>query len=301
MNNSANDVPLFSSPTRTDESFRVLRIDQDYAGCSWHFHPELQLCHVISGSGQRLIGDRVCPIEPGEVVLLGANVPHVWRYDSAGMEPVDAIVVHFDEQLFGAEWLQKKEFQDVRLLLSRAGQGLLARGSLRESVAVQLQQLPETQGLARVISLLEILHKLSESRQLSPICSSGYQPVAARLDVERLRRACDYIAEHAFGCIDRDTVAQVVHMSGSGFSRFFKTHTGLTFQEFVADVRVSKACQLLISTNDGMASIAAACGFGDLTTFNRAFRKLRDCTPSDYRRQAVQIQTPDNAEVSSQS
>ena len=60
----------FASPQRADESIRVIAIDESYSGCSWHFHPELQLCHVGSGCGQRMIGDRVCDIEPGEVILL---------------------------------------------------------------------------------------------------------------------------------------------------------------------------------------------------------------------------------------
>jgi len=138
-------------------------------------------------------------------------------------------------------------------------------------------------GLSRIITLLEILNRMAESRELSTICSIGFQPVAAELDVERLRRACDFINDHFHEELSRDRVAEVVHLSGSGFSRFFKAHTGMTFQEYVADVRISQACSFLATTRLSITEVALECGFSELTTFNRTFRKYRDTTPTKYR------------------
>ena len=274
---------LFAAPRRADESIRVITIDARYAGCSWHFHPELQLCHVSEGRGQRLIGHRLCDIEPGEVILLGSNLPHVWRYDKTEGGIVGATVVHFDADVLGNDWLSRPELRDVRLLLSRASQGLQAIGDLRPQLIERIAQLADSSGLSRMIGLLELLQLMSESREMRTICGTGYQPVAAQLDVERLRRACDFITENAHQALSRDTVADVVHMSGSGFSRFFKSRTGMTFQEFVSDVRISRACELLASTSFSITEIALECGFSDMTTFNRTFKKFRAATPSRYR------------------
>lgn len=281
--NAAEAAQRFASPKRMDQSIEVIEVDESYSGCSWHFHPELQLCHVESGFGQRLIGDRVCEIQPGEVILLGANLPHVWRYDSTADDDIQATVVHFDESVLGSDWLQRPELRDVRLLLTRAGQGLQARGDVREHLIEKIGALTNAHGLRRIIVLLEILQVMAESRDLETVCSSGYQPVAAELDVERLRRACDYIKEHAHESLDRETVARVIHMSATGFSRFFKAHTGMTFQEFVSDVRISRACQLLANTDLLITDIALQCGFGELSTFNRTFKRFRDTTPTKYR------------------
>ncbi|MEL6107611.1 MAG: AraC family transcriptional regulator [Planctomycetota bacterium] len=279
----------FVAPSRADESVRVIRIDERYEGCSWHFHPELQLCHVARGRGQRLIGDRLCEIEPGEVILLGSNLPHVWRYDECDRGRIDATVVHFDPAVLGNEWLNRPELRDVRLLLSRASQGLQAAGELRSELAENIIRLTETTGLARLIGLLELLHQMSTSMEMRTICTTGYQPVATQLDVERLRRACDFITEHANQEITRDAVAEVVHMSASGFSRFFKTHTGMTFQEFVADVRISRACELLASTNLSVTQIALECGFSEMTTFNRTFKRFRETSPTKYRSMVARV------------
>lgn len=277
---------LFAAPTRADGSIRVINVDEHYAGCSWHFHPELQLCHVTRGCGRRLIGDRLCDIEPGEVVLPGSNLPHVWRYDECGRGDIEAAVIHFDADVLGSDWLNRSELRDVRLLLSRASQGLQAHGSLREQLAERINLLAQSTGLRR---LLELLHLMSESKEVETICCTGYQPVAAQLDVERLRRACEFISEHAHQELSRDAVADVVHMSGSGFSRFFKSHTGMTFQDFLSDVRISRACELLGTTNQSITEIALECGFSEMTTFNRTFRKFRDTTPTNYRAIVTQL------------
>lgn len=278
-----NSPKLVASNLSSKEAVRVTAIDELYSGCSWHFHPELQLCHVAQGCGQRLIGDQFCDIEPGEVVLLGSNLPHVWRYDECKQGNIEATAVHFDANVLGTDWLDSPELRDVRLLLTRASQGLQAHGTLRSLLVERIADLTNTTGLGRIISLLEILHIMSTSRDLRAICSTGYQPVAAQLDVERLRRACEYITEHCHEELTRDSVADLIHMSASGFSRFFKSHTGMTFQEFVSDVRISRACELLASTSMPVTEVALECGFGELTTFNRTFKRFRDTTPTKYR------------------
>ena len=285
-------VPVFQLPNRNDESFRIIAIDQSYSGCSWHFHQELQLCHVLGGVGQRIVGDRICPIEEGKVVLLGSNLPHVWRYDPAHSGRTNAVVVHFDPSFLGAEFLEKPEMRDVRLLMARAGQGLQAKGETRALVAEKLILISRQTGFSKVLGLLEVLHDLAVSSELEAICSGGFQPVAAQLDIERLRLACDYVKDNLQNAIDRETVAKVTHMSPGGFSRFFKSHTGMTFQDYVADVRIGHACQLLADAMLGIGEIASRCGYSEFSTFNRAFKKFRQTTPSEYRDQINILRDP---------
>jgi quercetin dioxygenase-like cupin family protein len=77
-------APYRQVQTLPNESFRLIEVSGPQSGCSWHFHPEHQLGFVIQGTGERVVGDSVCPIHPGEVVLLGANLPHVWHYQGGG-------------------------------------------------------------------------------------------------------------------------------------------------------------------------------------------------------------------------
>jgi len=244
---------------------------------------------VEEGAGQRVIGDSIRPIETGELSLLGANLPHVWRYLATGHAKVRASVIHFEDDFAGVDFLKQAEMREIRLLLVRAVQGLLIGGKTRKKVTKLVHRACRHDGFERVLDLLEILHCLSVSKELVPICSPGYQPTEADLHLERLKRVLQYIDEHLDGPIDRDTAATLIHLSPNGFSRFFRTHTGRTFQDFVIDRRISHACQLLFDANLSVTDVAFQCGFGSIAGFNRTFKRMRQMNPTEYRRRMTEV------------
>jgi AraC-like DNA-binding protein/quercetin dioxygenase-like cupin family protein len=278
-------VPVFCSQSGANESFRLIEVNETYSGCHWHFHPEMQVGHVIGGTGERAIGDSLHAIEPGEVILLGPNLPHVWRYDvDRSSARVEAIAIHFKADFLGAGFLDLPELRDVRLLLSRACQGLQFVGEIRKRLAEQLVSLRMQHGFERLLQFLQILHEMAGSREVVTLSSSITQPFAAELEQKRLQRVFDFVAGHFPEGINREAAADLACLSPSAFSRFFKAHTGLNFSDYVADVRVGHACQLLLQPQIPINAIALRCGFEDLSTFNRAFRKRRAMSPSAYRR-----------------
>jgi AraC-like DNA-binding protein/quercetin dioxygenase-like cupin family protein len=269
-----------------DESFRLLEVSGPDAGCSWHFHPEHQIGFVLRGMGERVVGDHVCPITPGEVVLLGANLPHVWHYQGGSRpDDVQALVIHFSDDFLGTEFFRKPELRDIRRLLARARLGLQAIGATRMKAAALIQQMVEHEGFQRLVDLLSLLNMLASSSEMTTLCSSGFQPLAAAGEIKRLREVCDYIQRHYSDPLDRDAIAAIAHLSPSAFSRFFKVHTGKTFRDFVAEVRVGHACRLLLQADDNITEVAMRCGFADGSVFDRSFRRLKKMSPTQFRRQ----------------
>ena len=67
------------------------------------------------------------------------------------------------------------------------------------------------------------------------------------------------------------------------FARHFRICTGHTYWDYINQIRLKKASQLLVETNDAICKIALACGFHDVSSFNRSFKKDIGCTPSEYR------------------
>jgi hypothetical protein len=61
----------------------------------WHYHPELELNLILAGEGIRFVGDSVAPFGPGELVLLGPHLPHLWqsRLPAAGPEQAEAVIL----------------------------------------------------------------------------------------------------------------------------------------------------------------------------------------------------------------
>ena len=74
-------------------------------------------------------------------------------------------------------------------------------------------------------------------------------------------------------------------MSAPAFSRFFRQKTGKTFVAYLAELRIGRACRLLIETDRTILEICLDSGFRNLANFNRRFRAQKKVTPREFRRQ----------------
>jgi AraC-like DNA-binding protein len=95
----------------------------------------------------------------------------------------------------------------------------------------------------------------------------------------------DYITEQYTQDITLAEVAKRMNMTESRFSRYFRRVTGNTFTDFVNRLRVNRACQLLMDTDQYISTICYDVGFNNVANFNRRFLELKGTTPRDYRRQ----------------
>ena len=282
--------PVFEQTPRAQwESFHCEVVRGPSYHAAWHFHPEYQLTLVIKSSGHRLVGDHIAPLHPGDLALIGSNLPHVWQEDEArrgsSAVVVHAIIVRFLETFAGRDFLEIPEMEAVRRLLRRSARGLHVTGATRDIVAEKMRRLPASVGLERITGLLSILDTLARSKELRPIASPGFLPVLESSDQDRMQRVCNYINSHLAGTIDRARVAREAHLSEGACSRFFKLRTGKTLPQYVNELRVGRACRLLAEEEGKITGIALECGFTNLANFNRRFREITRVTPRDYRRQ----------------
>jgi AraC-like DNA-binding protein len=281
--------PVFEKTPETEgESFHCEVVRGRSYNATWHFHPELQITLVLQGQGYRLVGDQVAPLKPGDLVLLGANLPHVWhqdRLDRRSDPGVHATVVRFRESFAGRDLLDLPEMAPVRRLFQRAVRGLEVTGRTRSVAAARVERLPQLWGLARLSEFLAILDLLAQSRDLKPIASPGFVPGRLTEDQDRMQRITSYINEHLADPIGRADVARVAHLSVGAFSRFFKLRAGKSLPEYLNELRVSRACRLLADERPKVTDIALECGFCNLANFNRRFRQITKMAPREYRLQ----------------
>src|SRR5690606_17705151 len=103
---------LQKSPISPDRAFECHFLEAPYFDPNWHFHPEYQLFTVLKGTGTRFVGDHVQPFKPGDLVLTGPDLPHLWRSDPEYFEGdkslmTEGVVIYFPEALFASPFLQK--------------------------------------------------------------------------------------------------------------------------------------------------------------------------------------------------
>jgi len=147
-----------------------------------------------------------------------------------------------------------------------------------------LRSMTRREGFSRIIGLMEILNLFTTSQSVETICSSSFNPNECSPRIDRLRTVYSFVEAHLDQTITRDQAASIAHLSPSAFSRYFKQHSGVTFQEFLNDRRIGHACRLLTNPNHSVTEIAIRCGFSNITSFNRCFRRLKGASPTAFRR-----------------
>ncbi len=139
-------------------------------------------------------------------------------------------------------------------------------------------------GFDSLLELLSILYDLSISRNQKLLSSSSYVNKYESSKSRRIKKVTDYIYDNYADQIKLKEVADLVNMSETAFSHFFKKRTHRSFSELLHDVRVGNATRLLIESEKSMAEIGYECGFNNLSNFNRIFKKKKGCTPSEFKK-----------------
>lgn len=271
-----------------NDSFAVRELVEPYFDPNWHFHPHYQLFLVEEGTGTRFIGDSIRPFTEGDLVLLGPNLPHLWRSDKpyftnqSGLHS-RGIVVYFTENFLGDTFLKHQEMGHLRELLENARRGLEWTGSTQNQAIRSLRQLTKMpSGFGRVLGFLTLLHELSIANTHQFITSIGYTNTAKQSETDRIQLVHDYVLSHFHDQICLDTISDLVGMTPSAFCRYFKTRANKTFSDFVAEVRVGHACRLLVDGERSVTQISFESGYRTLSNFNRQFKEVTGYTPSGY-------------------
>lgn len=270
-----------------EEGFAVKEIRGDACNCPWHCHPEAELVLVLQSRGYRIVGDSIQTLQRGDLVLLGPNLPHAYQHkDHLSDQPSTAhcVLVQFEER-FWSSLLELPIMAPVRRLLERSSVGLQFKGRPRTRVATMLLEMLNLRGLPRIGLFLQMLDALAHSRTCRSIASSGFATSLPAWEQERVDRIYQFIDQNYHRSIRLSEVAKLAHMSEGAFSRFFHSHIGKTFPAFVNDLRIGRACRLLAETDLPVTEIALACGYRNLSNFNRQFLQAKQLTPSAFRRQ----------------
>lgn len=276
-------------PLEAEESFVVKYFDYRYYPTPWHFHPEYELVLVTESTGKRFIGDRVTEFKPGDLALIGPNLPHLYRNDAEYYKETSAlraksIVVHFLENTFGDNFLKVAETKKLKMLFGKSERGLHIVGETNKKVTRQLFELLNLTGFARWLKLLEILHTLSESDEYEYISAHAING-KSELESDRLNKVMEYVTNNFSEQIYLIQMANLVNMTESSFSRYFKQRTRKSFASFITEIRLNHACKLLIEGNKSISEICFSCGFNNLSNFNRQFSKAYSLNPLMYRKQ----------------
>lgn len=256
--------------------------------CPLHYHPEIELTYIAQSSGTRIVGDHIGSFSPGDLCLIGENLPHVYRNPEQSADTAVSEVLHFDRNLAEGMLDEAPELGAWSRLLDRAKLGLAFDRATATRTGDLLVKLRTSQGAMRWSLFFEIIHVLCKADKLRTLSSPGYTGDLELNEAVRIQNTCHYLLEHFHEDLSHEEMARRVHVTPAYFSRLFKRATRKTYKEFLTEVRLGHACRLLMETEMPIIDVAFASGFANLSNFNRRFRdKYRMC-PRDYRKRMLQ-------------
>lgn len=259
-------------------------------GTVWHFHPELELHYIIRGEGVRFVGDNISNFNAGELLLLGENLPHMWRCNEQYFRcdpniTAEAVVVQFLPDFVGGDFLNRQEAASILNVYEKAKTGLVITGQTRERVVELMQHSVDTTSLRRVILILSMLEILAESEEMSPISSRQSVYKSSKEENDRLNNVYNHALTNYMRDLTLDEIASVANLSVTSFCRYFKMLTKKTFHEFLIELRISHAQRMLIErANMTAEAICFECGFNNKSIFFGHFKRKTGLTPLEYRR-----------------
>lgn len=253
-----------------------------------HWHSEFEINFIREGSAEFICGDEKFTSAKGDIIITQPNVLHS-IYPCANTDQVYDTLV-FSSEIFGSSQSDRYINECIRPLTD---------GSMRISAHIT----PEHHYYAELAVTAENIFSCAkgDTPQLDMLMRSELIKLFWLLETEAkqsgfngksdsvIRPALEYIAEHYSENITVAHLAECVHLSESYFMNRFRKQVGLSAVEYISHFRIDTACRELIGTKKSVLEIAFDCGFRNISNFNRQFRKITGCSPSEYRNRVTML------------
>ena len=253
----------------------------------YHWHPDdFELNILLQGQQFFCRGKESFPLNEGDVVLVDPNVGHA-SYGQT--QNTIALVLHFSSKIL-------KQFTPKGTALSFS-----ACHSDENS-----RNLPEYKKIKALVA--ELIVALSEDNQYSQftakacmemlictLCNNfASEPISSIPEVDEdtqlaMRVIMSYIEEHYAEKITLEDIAAITQYNRTYISTLFHKSVGISFYDYVMRVRLQNATKDLCTTNKNLTDVALSNGFSDLKSFNKRFKELLNCLPSDYRKNVIAV------------
>lgn len=278
-------------------SFVLTHYVNPYFEAPFHFHPEYELILIEEGEGVSYVGDSVRKMNPGDFMLIGSNLAHLWlsddRYYMPGCaEKSHSIYAQFSPSVLPGNMSAIPELQQIDRLLRDSSRGLIFTGGNLERLSQQFRDAVEHQGFRRWSSLLALLDDLSTGADCLYLTTSTYDITTNTWSDKIVECINQYIAVNYCQDVTLTELCNLVHMNQSSLCRYYKRVTGRRIFDYLAQTRIEYSLKLLRSTSYSVSQIALECGYNSPSHFYHQFKSITGYSPTEYVDNVLKIKRP---------
>ena len=275
-------TPSFGSSLLVKKHVQFLKTNKAF----WHFHPEIEIVYVNKGKGKRHIGNHISYFNNSQLILIGANLPHLGFMDRLTTNGSETLI-QFKPEFLGSEFFKIPEMLAIGQLFERAKKGIRFNTEIKRRIGAKIEELVDLEGPNRIISFLHILKELAQTDDYTILNADGFAFETQPQDSSKIDIIFKHINENFKQHISLDEIADLVSMTVPAFCRFFKKTTSKTFTKLVNEYRVVHATKLLSESNMSITDICFECGFNNFSHFNKLFKEFTGNPASKYRSQML--------------
>lgn len=280
-----NKIITEITPLSEKDCFYLIDRYKDRFTYPIHRHEEYELNFVSNCNGaRRVVGDSMETLGMYDLVLIGNGIEHGWEQHECISDKIREITIQFSSDLFGSSFLVKTQLSSIRRMLDLSSNGIAFTVESIMRVYHKLDNLTKIEsGFYRMLELMSILYELAEDGHYRKLSSSSFASLKPAGDSRRVQKVQDHINKHYKEDIRLNDLADLVGMTPTAFSRFFKLRTGRSISDYVIDIRLGHASRQLVDSTTSVAEICYECGFNNVSNFNRIFKKKKGNSPKVFR------------------
>lgn len=268
-----HDISLYEKKMISDEEYPVQmfvnHIGKPGMYCPPHWHEHIELHYIFNGQGTFYLNQKPLSIGEGSLLIINSNELHMGVSNSKNFE---ALVVIFEMKSFS------KEIADYNVIFKSLVDSDLKINELLTWIYEEEREKKLGYKLAMKGRIYELISYLLRNYVLES--QSARENTRRIRNLNRLNMVLQYIQDHYSDPIANRELADLIHVSEYRFCHIFKESMGQSPLNYINEVRLKKAYNLLEQKEMTIAEIATVVGFQDYNNFGRQFRKLYGFAPS---------------------
>ncbi len=251
-----------------------------------HSHEYYEFFYLKAGSCRYMTEGRIYHLEAGNMFIVHPGDRHSTSYQ--GKVPCERIVIYFKRELIDGEWWKEHADTDAFMGSScKLSFSLKAKAVIERTLRAMLSENNMPDGYTSEILLLFMKQFLIDLVRRGTVMNDFVRSNDSfGRDIEAVIR---YISENYARPITLEEAAESINLAPTYFSRKFKSVTGSNFRDFVINIRIRQASQMLLTTDDSVTEIAQKCGFNSANYFKDCFRRTVGLSPTQFKKQKGKV------------
>jgi len=276
---------------KEDELFSIGVFQDNLEKSSWHYHNNYEISFITEGSGKRIVGDSIEEFQPGDLVFIGCNLPHVWIANKESSTPsnrtLEMVFLQFTSDFLSSGLMSLPEFRNIKRALDLSERGIQIVGNTLNEVSELMLQLPYLESFDRMLHFFRMMDIIGRSKTNIQLASKEYLKLRFNTGNKRIAIIHEYLMKNYREDVNLKKLADLVNMAEGSLCRFFKMNMGITLFEYLNKIKTDFACKLLMDQDMSIMDVCFDSGFNNVSHFNKQFKKITGVTPSEYRKRFI--------------